>query len=232
MAFGLGKLFKKENRQTLVPAGRRVYAIGDIHGRVDLLDALHKVMLDDASAHADDSKVVVYLGDYIDRGLNSKDVIDRLIAAPIEGFDRVCLKGNHEAVMLQFLADPRIGADWIEFGGRSTLLSYGIGLSGSSLKDFQKAQHDLKTALPAEHDAFLRGLPLTHTEGDYIFVHAGLRPGVPIENQTEKDLIWIREPFLSSREWHGKVVVHGHTISGKPEMSERRIGIQATEPLA
>lgn len=225
MVFGLGKFFKREVTPSFVPADRRVYAIGDIHGRVDLLDALHARIAEDAQDHPDDTKVIVYLGDYIDRGLDSKAVIDRLIDKPLDGFEHYCLMGNHEAVMLQFLEEPAIGSDWVEFGGRSTLLSYGVGLKGTSSDAFVEAQENLIAALPPAHGKFLQDLALTHTEGDYFFVHAGIRPGVPIENQRERDLLWIREPFLSSRAWHEKVVVHGHTIRGTPEVTDRRIGI-------
>ena len=225
------KLFsfsRREKHTPKVPEGSRVYVIGDIHGRDDLLEILHDLVLEDAQRNPADRRVLIHLGDYVDRGLNTKEVIDRLLSPPPDGFERVCLKGNHEAMMLDFLDDAAAGPGWMELGGKATLLSYAVGVEGgfTASKGFVKAQAKLHENLPEAHLAFLRQLPLTHVEGDYLFVHAGIRPGVPISDQVEQDLLWIREPFLSSTVEHGKIVVHGHTIAGgKPDVTERRIGI-------
>lgn len=225
------KFFSRSRRRKhtpKVPEGSRVYVIGDIHGRADLLENLHDLVRRDAGQYPGGRRVIIYLGDYVDRGLNTREVIDMLLGPPPEGFERVCLKGNHEAMMLDFLDDEAAGPGWMELGGKATLLSYAVGVEGgfTAAEGMKKARVQLHEKLPQAHLAFLRQLPLTHIEGDYLFVHAGIRPGVPIEEQVEQDLIWIREPFLSSTAEHGKIVVHGHTIAGgEPDVTERRIGI-------
>jgi len=210
-----------------VPADTRVYAVGDIHGRADLLDRLHRAMLDDAYGPAPTRLVAVYIGDYVDRGLQSREVIDCLLGDPLPGFERVHLKGNHDAWMLAFLDDASIGPAWLGFGGQATLVSYGV----SSEEDadvatrYQGISARLRAALPAAHREFLEGLALSHVEGDYAFVHAGVRPGVPLERQHEDDLLWIRDEFLRSRGDHGRIIVHGHTVTDEPDVHRNRIGI-------
>jgi len=210
-----------------VPDDARVYAIGDIHGRVDLLADLHRRILDDAERFTKPRMVIVYVGDYVDRGLQSRAVIDTLIDQPLDGFEAVHLKGNHEAMMLQFLADPRAASGWLEIGGNATLLSYGVKPKEeqSLLKRLAEAQEQLQRNVPAAHLAFLEGLRLHHTEGDYLFVHAGLKPRVPLDEQRERDLLWIRDDFLESTIDHGKTVVHGHSISWDPEVKANRINV-------
>jgi serine/threonine protein phosphatase 1 len=210
-----------------VPEDVRVYAIGDIHGRVDLLSDLHRRIEEDAQRHAKPRMVVVYVGDYVDRGLQSRAVLDVLIDEPLEGFESVHLKGNHEAMMLQFLEDARGASGWLEIGGNATLLSYGVKPKEeqSLLKRLAEAQGLLQRSLPLSHRTFLEGLKLHHVEGDYLFVHAGLKPRVPIEEQRERDLLWIREDFLESSFDHGKTVVHGHSISWEPEIKANRINV-------
>jgi len=210
-----------------IPSGKRIYAVGDIHGRVDLLDALHAKILDDANAAKTQSNMVIYLGDYIDRGLHSKSVIDRLLESPLEGFESIHLKGNHEALMLEFLEDASIGRDWMTVGGKATLLSYGVRFAhGRTTKeDIDDLQLQLTDQLPDSHLRFLKSLAMRHSEGSYFFVHAGVRPGRSLESQDDHDLIWIRDPFLTSQDWHGKVIVHGHSTGRQPEMLKNRIGI-------
>jgi len=210
-----------------VPEDARVYAIGDIHGRVDLLADLHRRILEDAQRTAKPRMIVVYVGDYVDRGLQSRAVIDTLIEQPLDGFEAIHLKGNHEAMMLQFLADPRAGSGWLEIGGNATLLSYGVKPKEeqSLLKRLAEAQDQLQRNLPPAHRAFLERLKLHHTEGDYLFVHAGLKPRVPLEAQRERDLLWIRDDFLDSTLDHGRTVVHGHSISWEPEVKDNRINV-------
>lgn len=210
-----------------VPDGTRVYAIGDIHGRDDLLRELHGAIAGDAASAPEREKTVVYLGDYVDRGLESRRVIDLLLDEPIPGVAPRYLKGNHEDLMLRFLDDASVGPDWLELGGAATLYSYGVALPGllSDERTLVEAQRRLSEAVPARHLAFLRGLDLHHVAGDYLFVHAGIRPGVPLAAQAEEDLLWIREEFLVSTEDHGHVVVHGHSINVETVYRPNRISI-------
>lgn len=208
------------------PGDCRVYAIGDIHGRVDLLDELHRMIAADA-ANARDERLIVYLGDYIDRGLHSREVVDRLIAGPPAGFAAVHLMGNHEDMLLDFVETTEGGVNWLHNGGNTTLHSYGVALPANPREDedLVQARLDFLEALPERHLAFYRGLRLTHVEGDYLFVHAGIRPGVPLEKQDPDDLIWIRNSFLNSTADHGYCVVHGHSISNEVDDRPNRIGI-------
>lgn len=211
-----------------VPDGRRVYAIGDIHGRADLLQRLLDSIHKDALGGAYRGKpVLVFLGDYIDRGMESKQVIDLLVGKAMSPFETHFLKGNHEAAMLEFMADPAIGPRWAEYGGRETLASYGVRppRSRTSPEDWAAASEELKRMLPPEHVDFLRGLELSVRIGDYLFVHAGIRPGVEIQHQSEHDLLWIRDEFLNDTRPLGAVVVHGHTPAPRPHRDHRRIGL-------
>jgi serine/threonine protein phosphatase 1 len=210
-----------------VPPGSRVYAVGDIHGRVDLLRVLHRLIQQDAERHRAPRKVVVYLGDYIDRGMESPGVIDLLLDAALPGFESVHLKGNHEDTLLQFLDEANVGFSWLLYGGAETLQSYGIRQprAASGDEDMARAQRDLREKLPERHRRFMAGLKLTHAEGDYLFAHAGVRPGVPLDQQIPEDLLWIRDEFLQSDSEFGKVVVHGHSITTRPDVHHNRIGI-------
>ncbi|MBI3452117.1 MAG: serine/threonine protein phosphatase [Rhodospirillales bacterium] len=225
------KLFRTpsvEPPQAKAPAGSCVYAIGDIHGRADLLADLHERIVRDAARRSARRKVVVYLGDYIDRGYESRQVIDLLLDRPLAAFERVHLIGNHEQSMLTFLDDLAIGPAWLQYGGLEALFSYGIVVdrgAGDEGARLAKAQKELRAKLPQRHLEFLKSLARMHIEGDYLFVHAGIRPGVPLERQDERDLLWIRDEFLASTADHGKVVVHGHSISERPELRRNRIGI-------
>jgi serine/threonine protein phosphatase 1 len=210
-----------------LPIGTRVYAVGDIHGRVDLVEDLHQLIHEDAYQVQAPRNVAIYLGDYIDRGENSSGVIDLLINRPLPSFERVYLKGNHEAAMMRFLEDPDSGIDWLAFGGDATLASYGVQ-PPTRLADpggMRRAQEKLLQRLPQSHADFLSALSLSHVEGDFLFVHAGVRPGIPLDQQIEDDLLWIRAPFLNSDADFGKLVVHGHTIDGEPVIRRNRIGI-------
>jgi serine/threonine protein phosphatase 1 len=212
-------------RTARVPPGRRVYAVGDIHGCDDVLDQLLRMIRADA-AGAGAECVAVFLGDYVDRGPMSFEVIDRLVNEPLPGFQHVFLKGNHEAMMLDFLAGPPDPL-WLYNGGVETLMSYGIGglWAFADTASLEAARRELDAALPPRHRAFLQGLRASHVEGDYAFVHAGIRPGVAFCDQREQDLLWIRAPFLASREPFDYRVVHGHTIVKRPEVLPHRIAI-------
>jgi len=209
-----------------VPARVRVYAIGDSHGCVDHLKHLQEIILDDSRAGAAnlERRAIVYLGDYIDRGPDSRGLIDRLIGAPLPGFESVFLKGNHDAMLLRLIDEGVAGPSWALHGLFETLGSYGIDPavwhSGAAALRVAVVE-----AVPAPHLAFLRSLHHSHIEGDYFFAHAGVRPGVPLEAQSPRDLMWIRDEFLDSNADHGKVVVHGHTPVEVPDTRANRIGI-------
>jgi serine/threonine protein phosphatase 1 len=227
----LARFFRSAPEEALtatVPRDTRVYAIGDVHGRLDLLQDLHRQIREHAREYPVGRRVVVHIGDYIDRGYQSRQTIDHLIDSPLPGFDMVHLLGNHERTLLEFLDDIGVGSSWLRYGGRETLFSYDIDW-GRTLDEnedtLRQLQHDLRRKLPERHKRFLESLPLTHQEGDYLFVHAGVRPGVPLERQRTDDLLWIRDEFLTSTADHGKVVVHGHSISEEPVLRANRVGI-------
>jgi serine/threonine protein phosphatase 1 len=208
------------------PRDTRIYAIGDVHGRADLLGSLQELIAKDAGRAPESRKVVVYLGDYVDRGPDSAGVIDRLIKGPLAGLDQVFLMGNHEEFFLQFLENPEVGTIWLKNGGDATLASYGVkGAKGCSAKDLGVLSKALQDKLPDEHLDFFKRLSISHREEDYLFVHAGIRPGVPLERQSEDDMLWIREPFLGSPEQHEVVVVHGHTPVDAAEVHTNRIAV-------
>ena len=202
-----------------LPAGLRVYAIGDTHGCAARLEALHDRIAEDVLAHPPERAVLVHLGDYVDRGPDSAGVIDLLLAPPpLHGMEVVNLLGNHEQMMLAALA-PRATEEvvgfWLENGGDATLESYGIDPADMAAWD----------GVPGDHIAFLRSCRPSFAAGGYFFAHAGIRPEVALAHQDVMDLAWIREPFLS---WRGRlpaVVVHGHTPAKAPEVRSHRIGI-------
>ncbi|MBM4409618.1 MAG: serine/threonine protein phosphatase [Chloroflexi bacterium] len=210
-----------------VPQGTRVYAVGDIHGRDDLLARLHAMMADDfAGAPPGTRGLAIYLGDYVDRGADSKAVLDRLIGGAPAGLAPVYLKGNHEDLMLRFLAgDGRAGPVRMANGGGATLASYDVAPPDIDARSLEAAGRALQAALPPAHRAFLGRLALRYRVGDYAFAHAGVRPGVAFERQDEADLLWIRRPFLDHAGDFGAVVVHGHSIAPAPVVRENRIGI-------
>lgn len=212
------------NRPRYIP-GARMYCIGDIHGRADLLRELYVAIARDAEDF-DGNRQVLYLGDYIDRGSQSKQVIDLLLEEPLAGFETIFLKGNHEQAMLDFMAHPEAAAGWLAFGGCETLASYGISVSRVPLmKELPVLARALSEKLPPAHRAFLESGLLCWRGGDYYFVHAGIRPGIPLEDQRVDDQLWIRDEFICSDVDHGAVVVHGHTISAEPDLRPNRIGI-------
>ena len=214
-----------------VPPDTAVYAIGDIHGRADLLADLHRrIAAADDRGSAASRRVLVYLGDYVDRGPEASGVIDLILDETPAGFEVVTLLGTHERLMLDFLDDVRRGPLWLRNGGDATLQSYGVAVdpgAGAYLDagPLLALQAGLRERLPARHLEFLQALQPFHAAGDYFFTHAGVRPGVPLEDQQEEDLIWIRDLFLNSKADHGRVVVHGHTIRPEPEIRRNRIGI-------
>ena len=218
----LDKLFAPKTTSS-TPAGESVFAIGDIHGRLDLLEALLQ-RLDDEGAREAGARLV-FLGDYIDRGPDIRGVVDRLVALKAERPNSVFLMGNHEQVFTQFIAAPEQRADWLDWGGEETLLSYGLRRIASFRAD--ELGQELSARLPEAHRTFLADLPLSATSGDYFFAHAGVKPGVPLDQQTADDLLWIREPFheAAPEARPEKVIVHGHHPVRKPLDCGWRIAI-------
>jgi serine/threonine protein phosphatase 1 len=221
-------LFSKSKPQTPPSVGAtRVYAIGDIHGRLDLLTGLMEKITADAKNFSG-AKQLIFVGDYIDRGMESRGVIDYLLTGLPAGFARIFLKGNHEDSLLRFLdGDLQVGMDWLSFGGRETLYSYGVqvGFAVGNPAMMEEVRKKLAAAMPPAQRDFFARLTLSHMVGDYYFVHAGVRPNVALTKQTAQDMMWIRNEFLFSTADFGKMIVHGHTISPEPDMKPNRIGI-------
>ena len=203
----------------------RLYAIGDVHGCLDLLKRLEAQIVADAEGAPGD-KVIVMLGDLVDRGPASAQVIDHMLARPPAGFQRICLLGNHEAMMLAFIRDPRRGAIWLENGGREALLSYGLPLD-TLLRGVAPRVLDnlIQSHVPAEHIEFLERLPVMLDTPEAIFVHAGLRPGVKLATQRDDDLIWFRDGYESDYAEFGRPVVHGHMPRTEALVSPYRIAV-------
>lgn len=218
---------KSDANPRTVPAGTRVYAIGDIHGSLVPLRLLRDAIREHAEAHPIARKCLIYLGDYIDRGFDSRAVIELLVNDPLPGFEHVFIKGNHEDGMLRFLADGSNALFWVAYGGIATMVSYGVKPPdpANDENEVTRARKELAQKLPPAHLDFLAKLEPYRVEGDYLFVHAGIRPGVPLDEQREEDLLWIREDFLRSQQEFGKCVVHGHSITRQPDFQPNRIGI-------
>ena len=200
-----------------LPGGRRIYAIGDIHGAAGKLRALHRLIAADLRARPVASALLIHLGDYVDKGEESRAVLDHLIGqAPVPGVPVLNLLGNHEETMLAALSgDGAAAADWLWGGGRATLASWGV--------DPDSPREEWPRHFGPQHLRFLRRLHLHHQEGGYLFVHAGIRPGIPLAEQSREDLLCIRNDFLGSERDHGFVVVHGHTAGFRPVLRDNRI---------
>ena len=203
-----------------LPPGRRVYAIGDVHGCLDRLVTLHEMIAQDLAERPAEHTTLIHLGDYIDRGSDSAQVIDWLINGPPVPADAfVNLMGNHEQMMLAAVAglDNEAPSHWLSNGGMDSLLSWGISRTVPPA--------EWARSIPRQHLLFVRDLAINHRIGPYFFVHAGIQPGVPLDRQSRHDMLWIREPFLSSRVDHGAVIVHGHTPKRQPVVQPNRIAI-------
>ena len=204
----------------------RLYAVGDIHGHRVLLDEMLGAISDDIHRMPPARNLVVFLGDLIDRGPDSAGVIERLANLNDELFSAVFITGNHEEVLLRILeGESSLMSDWLRFGGLQCAQSYGIDGQRLRMMDEVEAARLIRDAIPEAHQRFLRSFADSFTAGDYLFVHAGIRPGLPIEQQSLTDLRWIRSPFLECRERHPQVVVHGHSISREVEFLPGRIGV-------
>lgn len=224
------RLFRKPPPKTPPSTdGRLVYAVGDVHGRHDLLAPLIRMITRDATDLSPSQQpILVFLGDYVDRGPGSRDVVDAILAlrdAP--AFEVRTLKGNHEEALLRFLEEPAFGSTWAEHGGSATLASYGVQppATRTDPEAWARAREDFAATLPAAHLDFYRSLDLISHVGDYAFVHAGVRPGVALEHQAERDLLWIRGEFLQAAGPFGKVIVHGHTPMEEPQVTRHRLGL-------
>lgn len=223
------RLFAKTAAQRpKTPEGVCVYAIGDVHGCADLLNPLLESLFEEILRQPSSRSRLVMLGDYVDRGPRSNLVLQTLATlkerSPIEVR---FLMGNHDETFLQFLSDPQVGATWCEFGGRETLMSYGV--EPPAFRDeaqvWSQVQAEFRAAVPQRHVDFLKALELSCVYGDFAFVHAGLRPGVALEHQSQRDLLWIREGFLGDPRRLDHHVVHGHTPTEEPHADHRRIGV-------
>ncbi|WBH17021.1 metallophosphoesterase family protein [Sphingomonas radiodurans] len=209
-----------------LPHGRRIYAIGDIHGRLDLLDDLLAQIAEDDMARGPAQTGLVFLGDLVDRGPESAGVVERVRVLCAERPDTRCLAGNHEEILLgAYDGDTDLLRLLLRAGGTETLLSYGLGEAEFDAATIPELAELIVQHIPAEHIAFLRALDDYVVEGDYLFVHAGIRPGVALDRQATNDLRWIREPFLNHGGNHGMLVVHGHTITEEIDERDNRIGI-------
>jgi serine/threonine protein phosphatase 1 len=208
-----------------LPDKVRIYAVGDVHGRADLLDQVLSRIDADLAAYPDCQPIQVFLGDYIDRGPSSRSVLDLLINRS-RTHKIVCLKGNHETYVFEFLRNPAILPDWRQLGGLETLMSYGLKppVKADAADQLELAKA-LSASLPKDHRQFLRSLAPSFTCGDFFFVHAGVKPGIPLAQQREADLLWIRDDFLLCEDNFGKVIVHGHTPVREPDIRPNRINI-------
>lgn len=229
----ISKLFRPRAKRTTppapaVPPGTVVWSIGDVHGRFDLLLPLVEAITTDLYNSGADRKMVVFLGDYIDRGPDSCGVL-RLLAglSPSQGVEWRFLKGNHEQALIEFLNDPSAGARWCEYGGDRALKSWGLRAPEMAHRTeaWARVAADLRHKLTKREAEFLQTLELSISVGDYFFSHAGARPGVALDRQSAADLMWIRQSFLDSPTAFERLVVHGHTPTSRVHMDSRRIGI-------
>ena len=203
-----------------------IYAIGDVHGSLELLTAVEEQIARDEPGHAGE-KLIVMLGDYVDRGPKSAQVLDHLLTSPGPGLRRLCLAGNHEDAMLAFMRDPAANADWLGFGGIETLNSYGISLSSLDKSRLTRPRlpNLLASHIPPEHVTFLAGLPVLIETPSYIFTHAGLRAGVSVADQQDQDLMWGGGDISEAFEGFGKTVVHGHIQQTEALVTRSRIAL-------
>lgn len=223
----LRQIFVRENEApplAAVPQGQRVYAVGDIHGRLDLFEAIIAAVETDDASRGRAETTVILLGDLVDRGPDSAGVVARAREWGKQRRVRI-LAGNHEEMFLSSFDDIDVLRHFLRFGGKETVLSYGIDRGTYNAAELEDVQAMMRHVVPEADLEFLRSFEDMIAIGDYLFVHAGISPGVPFDEQRRKDLRWIREPFLSHAEAHGAVVVHGHTISDEPVERGNRIGI-------
>jgi len=203
----------------------RIYAIGDVHGRLDLLEKMHARIEAEIAADSPGDWRVIHLGDYCDRGPDSRGVIDRLIGAKAADSRVLTLAGNHDVGFLAHLDEPDAHSLFALYGGLQTAMSYGVMLDPLETEELVRLHAAFEAAVPKPHRTFLESLEVSASFGDYFFCHAGIRPGVPLEEQSPDDLIWIRRGFIDHEGLHPKVIVHGHTIARQPELMANRVNV-------
>lgn len=224
---GLGSQ-SRSRRVPRMPPDTVLWAVGDIHGRSDLLATLLEIVTADLLASGQRQRIFVGLGDYVDKGPDSRGVLDLLVGMSRRpDVSSVFIRGNHEAFFERFLSEPAVGPNWCEHGGREALNSYGAAAPPfrGDTEGWAETSARLNVSVPAEHRAFLSQLTPSFSCGDYFFAHAGARPGVALVDQTDDDLMWVRGEFTRSAHVFEQVVVHGHTPSPAFHMDERRIGL-------
>lgn len=221
----LGRRAERAEHPAAIPSGYRVYAVGDVHGELELLEQMLERIEADIAARPERRNVLVFLGDLIDRGPDSAGVVERLRTYRHPRVRTVFIAGNHEEVLLRILAgEDELVPSWLRFGGLECMASYGLPADLPGMPD-EQAGAAIRAAVPAEHRAFIERFVDSFRAGSYLFVHAGIRPGVPLDQQAPEDLRWIRKPFLDCPDGHGAMIVHGHTISAEVEETPGRIGI-------
>lgn len=201
-----------------------IYAIGDVHGCLDLLLELEaKIKADCVNEQA----LIIMLGDYVDRGPNSSGVIEHLINSPNFNAKRICLLGNHELTMLDFIENPKQNASWLEFGGQETLLSYGLSEDDIKQAAFNKKKfaHKINSFIPYEHINFLKQLPILLQYPEHVFVHAGIRVNIAMKDQQDADFLWIRDDFIKNSDKLKTLVIHGHTMNEEVFISNKHINL-------
>lgn len=218
--------FSRSSTGAKAPRGQRAYVIGDVHGCLGLLDTLLERIEQDVRERPRPKTNIIFLGDLVDRGPESAQVIERLRTYSPPGATAHFIMGNHEEVMLRVVSgEAGLLTSWLRFGGAETLRSYGLEPREIAGMSSTEVVARIRKAIPREHVEFLESFADSISFGSYLFVHAGIRPGIDLAEQSRADLRWIREPFLDDPSDHGFVVVHGHTITNKVEVAPNRIGI-------
>jgi serine/threonine protein phosphatase 1 len=221
----LQRVTRSTSRQPSLPEGTRIYAVGDVHGYSELLASVFAKIDADLLKRPTNRAILVLVGDYIDRGPDSRGTIDLLLARS-RVQESIFLKGNHESFVFDFAKDPSLMRHWQKFGALDTMRSYGlVAAPDMTARELQDLADKWIANLPPAHAAFFSKLALSFTCGDYFFAHAGVKPEVSLKRQVERDLIWIRDEFLQSDKWFGKLVVHGHTPVPEPDFRQNRINI-------
>jgi len=223
----INQLTPQHRHKPSLPPGQRIYAIGDIHGRLDLLIRCYELIEKDHRSRHNAEPTLIHLGDYVDRGPDSKGIIDCFLDNPLPDFKKIWLKGNHEEHLLKYCKDKDYADIWFKNGAIETLKSYGVQpepITGNQASDID-LHNKFLSALPFEHTRFFWSLETRFEVGDYFFAHAGIHPDIALIDQKDVDLMWIRTRFLQSTKDFGKIIIHGHTITEEADIQSNRIGI-------